>query len=71
MKGNITITAGWAGWLASVAIVAIRAFQPGAEPMSEWSALSWALMTLPATWPVLLWLAFLLMALISCAFRKP
>lgn len=36
------------GCALAAAIVAIRAFQPGAEPMSEWSWWSWLLMTAPA-----------------------
>lgn len=36
------------GCALAAAIVAVRAFQPGAEPLSEWSWWSWLLMTAPA-----------------------
>lgn len=45
-------------WLSAL-IVAIRALQPNAQPMSEWSAFSWFLMTLPVTY------VFLLFALVG------
>lgn len=47
---------GLCGVLLTVAIIAIRAFQPGAEPMSQWSAWSWFLMTLPVTLPFIFFL---------------
>ena len=34
----------------SLILVAIRAFQPNAQPMNEWSLFSWFLMTLPVTY---------------------
>lgn len=53
----------WGAMLSAV-IIAARAFQPNAEPMSSWSFWSWVLMTLPFTYPLLvlaalavLWLA--------------
>lgn len=62
---TISITSGWWGTLLTVAIVAVRAFQPGAEPMSQWSAWSWVMMTIPILWPLwafvatkTLWLVF-------------
>lgn len=48
---------GLCGVLLTVAIIAIRAFQPGAEPMYMWSAWSWFLMTLPVTLPFIFFLA--------------
>lgn len=54
MKTNKTypITAGWWGTILTVAIVAIRAFQPDAEPMSSWTTLSWVWMTIPCLLPL-------------------
>lgn len=40
----------------SVILVAIRAFQPNAQPMNEWSVFSWFLMTLPVTYVFFLFL---------------
>ena len=54
---SIPLVAGWPGYALTAAIVAIRAFQPGAEPMSQWSFLSWALMTIPALLPAYVWIA--------------
>lgn len=48
---------GLCGVLLTIAIIAIRAFQPGAEPMCEWSAWSWFLMTLPVTLPIIFFIA--------------
>lgn len=47
----------WTGAFLSIAIIAIRAFQSGAQPMESWSALSWCLMLLPTALPFLLWIA--------------
>lgn len=55
---SIPLVAGWLGYALTAAIVAIRAFQPGAEPMSQWSFLSWVFMTIPALLPVYMWIAF-------------
>lgn len=55
---KVTVGNSWLGTILTVAIVATRAFQPGSEPMSEWSVSSWMWMTLPLTWPFaafLLW----------------
>ena len=54
---SIPLVAGWPGYALTAAIVAIRAFQPGAEPMSQWSFLSWAFMTIPALLPAYMWIA--------------
>ena len=48
---SIPLGGGWPGCALTAAIVAIRAFQPGTEPMSQWSFLSWALMTIPVLFP--------------------
>ena len=71
---RITISTGWWGCVLSIAIIAIRAFQPGAEPMSSWSATSWVLMTIPITFPMFIFaawgLGFLALAILSALFRK-
>ena len=53
------------GVILTIAIIAIRAFQFGAEPMSQWSAWSWFLMTLPTTFPMICFLSVGTVALIS------
>ena len=53
---SIPLVAGWLGYALTAAIIAIRAFQPGAEPMSQWSFLSWALMTIPVLFPLYAWI---------------
>ena len=50
---NVTISMGKYGVILTIAIIAIRAFQVGAEPMSQWSVWSWFLMTLPITFPMI------------------
>ena len=70
---NTRINVGCITWPSSfltVAIIAVRAFQTNAEPMSSWSVLSWFLMLLPVTFPVLLWIAIGVAALIAAAFSK-
>ena len=42
----------WNGMLTAV-IICVRAFQPNAEPMSQWSASSWLWMTLPIWGPAM------------------
>lgn len=37
----------WPSFILSIALIAIRAFQPGAQPIESWSASSWTLMLLP------------------------
>lgn len=54
VRKNYNINTGWGGFALTIAIIVVRAFQNGAEPMSQWSAASWLLMTLPVTWPVAL-----------------
>lgn len=54
----------WPSTMLSIAIIAIRAFQANAEPMSSWSALSWFLMLLPAFASMLVWL--IIVALVFC-----
>lgn len=41
-------------YLLAIAIILIRALQKNAEPMSQWSGLSWALMTMPIWLPVII-----------------
>jgi len=41
-------------YLLTIAIIAIRAFQTNAQPMSTWSAASWVAMTIPVWLPTLL-----------------
>lgn len=53
---SIPLGGGWPGCALTAAIVAIRAFQPGAEPMSQWSFLSWVLMTIPVLFPLYMWI---------------
>ena len=64
---SIPLGGGWPGCALTVAIVAIRAFQPGAEPMSQWSVLSWAFMTIPALLPAYMWIALGLLWLFAQA----
>ena len=53
---SIPLGGGWPGYTLTAVIVAIRAFQPGAEPMSQWSFLSWVLMTIPVLFPLYAWI---------------
>jgi hypothetical protein len=61
---NVTISMGKYGVILTIAIIAIRAFQFGAEPMSQWSVWSWFLMTLPVTLPMICFLSVGTVALI-------
>lgn len=54
---SIPLVAGWSGYALTAAIIAVRAFQPGAEPMSQWSVGSWFLMFIPAMLPLYMWIA--------------
>lgn len=71
---SVTIGNSWLGTILTVAIVATRAFQPGSEPMSSWSFTSWLWMTLPLTWPILLFTAWgaawALVSIASCLFKR-
>ena len=49
----------WPAVVLTVAIIAIRAFQPGAEAMSQWSFGSWILMLLPLFLPFAVWIVLL------------
>lgn len=60
----------WPATAFTVLIVAIRAFQPNAEPMSAWSGWSWFLMTLPMTLPVICWFSMLVLAMLAAAFSS-
>ena len=62
-----SFSTGLCGVLLSVAIIAIRAFQPGAEPMSQWSVWSWFLITLPVTLPFIAFLVVGALWLIAMA----
>ena len=64
---SIPLGGGWSGCALTAAIIAIRAFQPGAEPMSQWSFLSWAFMTIPALLPAYMWIALGLLWLFAQA----
>ena len=65
---KMSFNAGCMSWPAvflSVAIIAVRAFQPNAEPMNQWSALSWFLMLLPTFVPFLIWTALVFLSLVG------
>ena len=64
---SIPLGGGWPGCALTAAIVAIRAFQPGAEPMSQWSFLSWVFMTIPVLFPIYMWIALGLLWLFAQA----
>ena len=64
---SIPLVAGWLGYALTAAIIAIRAFQPGAEPMSQWSFLSWVFMTIPVLFPIYMWIALGLLWLFTRA----
>ena len=53
---SIPLGGGWPGCAFTAAIVAIRASQPGAAPMSQWSFLSWAVVTIPVLFPLDAWI---------------
>ena len=50
----------WTGVFLSAAIIAVRAFQNGAQPIENWSVGSWFLMLLPIVFPIIFWLVLLL-----------
>ena len=54
----------WTGVLLSIAIIAIRAFQPNATPIESWTIGSWILMLLPVIFPLILWIGFIVLGLI-------
>ena len=49
----------WTGAMLSIAIIIVRAFQNGAQPIENWSAFSWFLMLLPIAFPFLFWILLL------------
>ena len=55
---QVVLTGGAFGSAMSCIIIASRAFQPNAIPMSEWSVFSWFLMLLPAYWPFVVMAVF-------------
>ena len=60
----------WPAVFLSTAIIVVRAFQPNALPMHEWSIISWFLMLLPAFIPMLIWIAlFFLLAIGAIAYE--
>ena len=63
---GLTFQMGRWGAMLSAVIIAARAFQPNAEPMSSWSFWSWVLMTLPFTYPLLV-LAVLVVLVLAFA----
>jgi hypothetical protein len=67
---SITLGSSLCGTALTGAIIAIRAFQPGAEPMSSWSVTSWLWMTLPLTWPFLAFLAWGTLWLLATVFSS-
>ena len=64
----------WAGVFLSVAIIAIRAFQPNSTPMETWSFGSWMLMLMPVVFPlalgVLALVAWFIAYVIASTFKK-
>ena len=60
-RSLFTLKTGWFCCLLTAVIVAARAFQPNAQPMSDWSWWSWLLMTLPVTMPLVLIVAWLML----------
>ena len=56
----------WTGVILSIAIIVVRAFQNGAQPIESWSAFSWCLMLLPIALPFLFWIAFVFIGIV-CA----
>lgn len=59
----------WSGTILSIAIIAIRAFQPNATPIETWSVLSWFLMLLPTYAPFVIWMFVMLLLLIWTFFH--
>jgi len=70
-KKSLTFSSGWYGLALSAIIIAVRAFQQNAEPMSSWSVWSWFLMLLPVYWPFVLLAAFYVLKLIVILFDRP
>lgn len=71
MNKSVTFTIGWVNYVLSIAIIAIRAFQPNAQPMCDWSFWSWCLMLLPITWPfILVALVYVLKGIVYLFDRK-
>ena len=56
--------------LMSVAIIVVRAFQPGAQPIESWSVISWILMLLPIALPIFMWIAVFVCWVLCNAFSK-
>ena len=62
---SFSIGCGSSGPILSAAIILARAIC-GSAPMEEWSVLSWFLMTIPATIPLIAILVWILIFLIGC-----
>lgn len=58
----------WPGIALTISIIAIRAFQPGAAQMSDWSWWSWGLMLIPAFFSFLVWILFTFFWLVAIIF---
>ena len=69
-KVNVTVSGGWYGLALTIAIIAVRAFQPNAASMSDWSVWSWLLMLLPSYWPLALVSAIYLLKFAVILFEK-
>lgn len=61
---SIKFAGTWWSTCLTIAIILIRAFQNNAEPMSQWSAMSWVWMTSPIWGSALLGLFFVLLFLV-------
>ena len=55
----------WPAVFLSAVIIAVRALQPNAEPMHQWSIASWLLMLSPMFIPFLVWTALLVLTVIT------
>ena len=55
----------WPAVFLSAVIITVRALQPNAEPMTQWSVASWLLMLSPVFMPFLIWTALLFLSIIS------
>ena len=80
VKKSTKITIGcmsWTGIVLSIALIAIRAFAPGAQPIENWSIGSWCLMLLPIALPAIVWivlgiacLLWAFIAIVASTFSK-
>ena len=56
----------WPAFILSISLIAIRAFQPGAQPIESWSISSWVLMLLPIIAIVALQIIIFFLMLATC-----